>query len=223
MPVVFTFTFAVAAAVEDDDEEEEEEDEEDEEEEEDDVSLVVDADTPAPFPTTTPSALPAPALTPAAALQGTLACMYKAGFEVYDINPHRAMDVSQRSRTCLDFMMSCGSATSMTAENASRSLLKSEAAGRERSVLEAAAAVVVVAGRTELKTFLVARVAVSGTATADSDDVITIDSSDVEVSADDVTATSAATATGAGEGALYLQNPAAFALVERMFLSCFSV
>ena len=232
MPVEFTFTFADAAAAEE--EEEDDDDEEEEEEEEDDVSLVVDADT--PFSTTAPPPLPTPAL------QGTLACMYKAGFDVYDINPQRAMDVSQRSRTCLDFMMSCGSATSMTAENASRSLLKSVAAGRVRSVLETAAPAVVagtvalvtvvvvavveavvVAGRTELKTLSVARVAVPGTATADSDDVITIDSSDVEVSADDVTATVTGTETGTGEGALYLQNPAAFALAERMFRSCFSV
>lgn len=63
--------------------------------------------------------------------------------------------------------------------------------------------------------------AVFGTAATDNDDVITCDSSGVKVGGNDVTAT--ATVTGAGEGALYLQNPAAFALAERMFRSCFSV
>ena len=140
----FKFTFTFAAAVDVDDDEEDDDDEEEEEQAEEDVSLV-DAET--PFSTIAPSALPAPAPTPAAVLQGTLARMYKAGFDVYDMSPQRAIDVSQRSRTCLDFMMSCGRATSMTAENASRSLLKSEAAGREsvRFVLETTTAEVAVA------------------------------------------------------------------------------
>ena len=138
---------------------------------------------------------------------------------MYDISPQRAMDVSQRSRTCLDFIVSCGSATSITAANASRSLLKSGIAVRVGSVLKtAAAAAAVVTDGTELNKASGAEVTVTGTAAVvddDDDDVITGDSSDVGVVVNDVAVT--------GTGALYLQNPAAFALATRIFLSCFSV
>jgi hypothetical protein len=198
--------------------------------------------------------------------------MYSAGFEVYDISPQRAMDVSQRSRTCLDFMMSWGRATSITAEKASRSLLKSGVAvavavavavggrGGGGSVLEtvevgpaaavaevepAAVVEVVATGRTELIRASEAVVATTGAAivTVDNDDAAAADSPsgssdadvdvdvDVDVAVVDADADADADVDDAAdnvddvteEGALNLQNPAAFALATRMFLSCFSV
>ena len=101
----------------------------------------------------------------------------------------------------------------MTAANASRSLLKS------------AAAVAAAAGRIEVKMSSGAGMAVIGAETVDidvdDDDVDDDDSfsSDVCGVANDVSITG----TGTRRGALYLQNPAAFALATRMFLSCFSV